>query len=162
MSVSEDELIIQYTVVFLYLIPRGLRLIKPLLLRGRESVVALGGEYRDGGAAVRQKGAEQLEERRRREHTEQVETDISSDKKTSRQPLLPSPAVAVDENERIERTAALYDDGATLAAGRDSLPSLRIVTYMAGWSDVQYVAKELCTVGHQKDAMWPVYLYHFR
>ncbi len=37
---------------------------------------------------------------------------------------------------------------------------VRVVTYMSPFADVRYVKKELCTVGHQEGAAWPIYLYH--
>ena len=44
--------------------------------------------------------------------------------------------------------------------GGSGSPSLRVVTYMAGFSDEECVARERCEVGHQEGAEWPVYLYH--
>lgn len=80
----------QATAVFLYLVPRGLRLIKPILLG----------------------------------------TGQKNDKS--------------DGN----------DDESS------SLVPLRVVTYMAAFTDELNVKKETCTVDHQEGAAWPIYLYH--
>lgn len=42
-----------------------------------------------------------------------------------------------------------------------TLSKLRVVTYMAGFQDETAVRIERCKVEHQKDAAWPIYLYHF-
>jgi len=148
------------TAVFLYLIPRGLRLIKPLLLRGRESVVVLGG---DGGVAMRKEGHQQVEEQERLKDIENNDAGTITIGMNTSQVSSSLSARVAGESERIEQTSASSSCGEDVIQeiGRKSRPLLRVVTYMAGWNDVQHVTQELCSVEHQKGAQWPIYLYHF-
>lgn len=105
----ENALEVDYseaTAVFLYLVPRGLRLIKPILLQRPNA-------------------------RQNRESGSSGSNGVNA----------------------TTTTTTNTDD--TIAADQ-----LRVVTYMAGFSDERYTKKELCTVDHQEGAAWPIYLYH--
>jgi len=159
----ENALVSDYadaTAVFLYLIPRGLRLIRPLLLRGRESVVVPGG---DGGVAVRQEGQQQVEKHERGKDSKILDAGMIISGMNPTQVSLSLSADVVDENNKKEQTSSLSfrGDADILTISRGRRPLLRVVTYVAGWSDLQHVTKEFCAVEHQKAARWPVYLYHF-
>jgi SAM-dependent methyltransferase len=100
-------------IFFLYLIPRGLKLIKPILLDHKEAI------------ATRKRLAKSNEDR----------GEIGSRSVSSSS----SPSSSSCEN---------------------SLPPLRIVTYMAKLPGESHVDRALCTVEHQPGAEWPLYFYH--
>jgi len=104
------------TVIFMYLIPRGLRRMKPLLIEALDGM---------------------------RQARKQKESSLRS------------PQVPTEMNDSSSNIKSLD------VPIQSTVPLLRVVTYMTGWSDIQHVAKELCIVEHQKDARWPLYLYHF-
>ena len=129
------------TVIFLYLVPRGLRLIKPLVWPKEE-------EEEGGGGRV--------DEDKRRVNDDDDDDDTVGD------------SAAKDEEEEDGETAARSLATTTRQQQQQQVhknnSSKRrrrtIITYMSPFEDETYVRKELCRVEHQDGAAWPVYLYH--
>jgi len=106
------------TVIYTYLIPRGLRLLKPLLLQCVD-----------------------VKQMKKPQQSTQVASEINDY------------SFAPTDRRREYKSCD--------KAMHNRQPILRVVTFMAGLGDIQHADKKLCAVEHQKDARWPVYLYHF-
>jgi SAM-dependent methyltransferase len=100
-------------IFFLYLIPRGLKLIKPILLDHKEAIA------------------------------------IATRKRLRK----------VNEDGEID-SRSVSSSPSSLSSCDNSLPPLRIVTYMAKLPGESHVDRALCKVEHQPGAEWPLYLYH--
>ena len=135
-ALDTDNVDIDYTdatMIFLYLVPRGLRLIKPLVWPKDDEEEEIGGEVDEdkgrvndddmvGGLAVKNE---------------------EEGGQTTPQLLATTTQQKVHKNQSIKRRRRRT-----------------IITYMSPFEDETYVRKELCRVEHQDGAAWPVYLYH--
>lgn len=201
------------TVCFLYLVPRGLRLMKPLLwgfdqvkggdIRSVNGKEGMDLEDLDGDAVVSGCGGgdDCLDAEKGIQHDGMMngkcqgsksmnvdENDVSGaevkkvvasgdhDKET----MLSSVVTSISPDmKNIEQDKEMQEDGTTSNQtiplknnqdnncmnesnniGRTKKKPRRIITYMSGFEDEQYVRKEHCQVDHQEGAAWPVYLYH--
>ncbi len=141
-ALDTDNVDIDYTyatVIFLYLVPRGLRMIKPLVWPKVEEEE---GEEGGGGG---------VDEDKRRVNNDDTVGDLA----------------AKNEEEGGQTTAArslattTQQQQQLVRKNKSSKRRRRtIITYMSPFEDETYVRKELCRVEHQDGAAWPVYLYH--
>lgn len=132
-----DETAVDYaraTVLFLYLVPRGLRLIKPLVW----PEVACGGGRRrkdsNDGKDISEMTIQQSQQQR---------SSLSHEREMAGTATMTAAATVT----------------VTTTTAKPKRPR-RIVTYMAPFEGTPHVRKELCKVEHQEGAAWPVYLYH--
>ena len=169
------------TAVFLYLVPRGLRIFKPVLLGGGRLVNALG-PYTEGGPAAAAAAAVAACKAPAEEGSSSVATTaVADDEAHSSIPtddapvaatLPPPPPPPPPPSGDSGVASAPVDDlpSTTLSSSSASSspsvlpppPSLRVVTYMSGFADEHAVRKVTVPVEHQEGAAWPVYLYHFQ
>lgn len=124
------------SVIFLYLVPRGLRIIHPILLR----------------ASIK------------RRHQKQDDSELPEEHKlivdNNSKPSLTNLKSYFDDNkEKFEGAAANL--GPSLFCENKNCTGIRVVTYMAGFEGEIYIDKQRCAVKHQSGAAWPIYCYYF-
>ena len=128
-----DTTLIDYTkatVLFLYLVPRGLRLMKDIVWPVEKNLYEDEGEVNEGEeeedcsrGGVQSQDIEAKLVSMNQETQSKDETSIQSSMNTRRRPR-------------------------------------RIITYMAPFESKKHIRKEYCKVEHQEGAEWPVYLYY--
>jgi tRNA G46 methylase TrmB len=120
------------TVIFLYLVPRGLRLIKPLIWPKDEE---------EGGG---------VDEDKRRVNDDDTVGDLAAkiEEEGGQTTADQSLATTTQQQQQVHKNKSTKRRRRT------------IITYMSPFEDETYVRKELCRVEHQDGAAWPVYLYH--
>mmetsp|Transcript_11423 Transcript_11423/g.19792 ORF Transcript_11423/g.19792 Transcript_11423/m.19792 type:complete len:288 (+) Transcript_11423:133-996(+) len=130
-----DTTIVDYskaTVIFLYLVPRGLRLIQPLVWPKKEDVEAEAEEEEEGGEGV-------------------VNVSVPS----------PSSSVTITTTATAAtNTMTKTNNNITQQKSQPRRRRRRIITYMSPFENTPHIQKEYCTVEHQEGASWPIYLYH--
>jgi SAM-dependent methyltransferase len=142
-ALDTDNVDIDYTyatVIFLYLVPRGLRLIKPLIWPKEEEEE---GEEGGGGVVDEDKGRVNDDE----DDTTVVDVAAKNEEEGGRT----APQLLATTTQQQQR---VHKNKSTKRRRRT------IITYMSPFEDETYVRKELCRVEHQDGAAWPVYLYH--
>ena len=128
-----DTTLIDYTkatVIFLYLVPRGLRLIKDIVWPDEKNL------YEDEGED--NKGEEEEDCSRNGVQSQDIE------------------AKSVSINEQTQPK----DETTTQSSTNTRRRPRRIITYMSPFENTKHIRKEYCKVDHQEGAEWPVYLYH--
>ncbi|KAL7471598.1 hypothetical protein ACHAXS_011905 [Conticribra weissflogii] len=189
------------TVCFLYLVPRGLRLMKPLLwgvnqvkgggiggARGKEcmdvddgvddgAIIACSEGGNDGLDAEESVRNEGMMDGKCQNDVGELDFGVTNAVvfgECDEEAMLSSTATPtlsdIVRNEQDEEkshqggtTSDDHDDSCMNEhnnMGRTMMKPRRIITYMAGFEDEQYVRKEHCQVEHQEGAAWPIYLYH--
>lgn len=169
------------TVCFLYLVPRGLRLIKPLLWPGDEGIVIIDEEAVANNNNGKSKGGEEEAEEGENGNDGElgdkasaatiIDVEQSYSLQTQTSPPTPkssgnSPEVFHNSTQTIGEPQPYLQSTQNQNSAAQSPPNLkrnkprRIITYMSGFENEQYVQKECCRVEHQEGALWPVYLYH--
>lgn len=132
-----DTTLIDYTkatVIFLYLVPRGLRLIKDIVWPppiGKE-------QRRISDGKVASEYVEDAEVAKSRKLISKQQESLSSSS------LQHAKEIPNDNNNQQQRQRR----------------PRRIITYMAPFENTKHIQKEYCNVEHQMGAEWPVYLYH--
>ena len=132
-----DTTLIDYTkatVIFLYLVPRGLRLIKDIVWPppiGKE-------QRRISDGKVASVYVEDTEVAKSRKLISKQQESLSSSS------LHHAKEIPNDNNNQQQRQRR----------------PRRIITYMAPFENTTHIQKEYCKVEHQMGAEWPVYLYH--
>ena len=132
-----DTTLIDYTkatVIFLYLVPRGLRLIKDIVWPppiGKE-------QRRISDGKVASVYVEDTEVAKCRKLISKQQDSLSSSS------LQHAKEIPNDNNNQQQRQRR----------------PRRIITYMAPFENTTHIQKEYCKVEHQMGAEWPVYLYH--
>jgi hypothetical protein len=147
-ALDTDNVDIDYTyatVIFLYLVPRGLRLIKPLIWPKDEE------EEGEEGGGVEDKGRlngddDTVGDLAAKNEEEGGQTTVARSLATTTQ----------QQQQQQQQQQLVHKDKSTKRRRRT------IITYMSPFEDETYVRKELCRVEHQDGAAWPVYLYHTR
>ena len=122
------------TVIFLYLVPRGLRLIKPLVWPKDDE--------EEGG---------RVDEDKRRVNNDDTEGDLAAAKNEEEGGQTDDPQLLATTTQQQQQ---VHKNNSSKRRRRT------IITYMSPFEDETYVRKELCRVEHQDGAAWPVYLYH--
>ncbi|KAL3816669.1 hypothetical protein ACHAXA_003859 [Cyclostephanos tholiformis] len=149
------------TVIFMYLVPRGLRLMKDLLWPESNSTSstskAEGREYGGDDGQDVDDDNDDAEGQERRTTTKlltkgRTMTTMTTESETSN--------VTSDNgcNDDINN-----DDSDGVSTGmptNEGRRIRRIITYMSPFVGTPHVRKEHCTVEHQEGASWPLYLYH--
>ncbi|KAL7452159.1 hypothetical protein ACHAWC_003883 [Mediolabrus comicus] len=136
-ALDTDNVDIDYTyatVIFLYLVPRGLRLIKPLVWPKDEEE-----EGEEGGVD---------EDKGRVDDDDDTVGDSAAKIEEEGGRTAPQLLATTTQQQQLVHKNKSYKRRRT------------IITYMSPFEDETYVRKELCRVEHQDGAAWPVYLYH--
>ena len=120
------------TVIFLYLVPRGLRLIRGIV-------------WPECGGKGEQR------------HDAAVDDDASNG-----QSLQSSAAAAAGETKHGTKSTTTNNEIMMhQSSAYNKKRPRRIITYMAPFENTPpHVRKEYCKVDHQEGAAWPVFLYH--
>ena len=139
------------TVIFLYLVPRGLRLIKDIVWPTTAT-------ENDSNSNSNSKSVE---------GNDNASNIIIG--KEEEQAKIALVAAAFDETKTNTETITNQsesngDSNSTLPSSSDNdvnnVRPRRIITYMSPFDNTQHVQKAYCKVEHQEGAAWPVFLYH--
>ena len=132
-----DATLIDYTkatVIFLYLVPRGLRLMKDIVWPDEKNLLHEG----EGD-----EGEEEEDCSRRGVQSQDIEAKL----------------VSMNQETQSKDETSIQSSTKAITLIKQRRPR-RIITYMSPFENTKHIRKEYCKVEHQKGAEWPVYLYH--
>ena len=132
-----DATLIDYTkatVIFLYLVPRGLRLMKDIVWPDEKNLLHEG----EGD-----EGEEEEDCSRRGVQSQDIEAKLAS----------------MNEQTQSKDETSIQSSTKAITLIKQRRPR-RIITYMSPFENTKHIRKEYCKVEHQEGAEWPVYLYH--